>query len=172
MPLWEKTQNHMYSMNIGLIHFTTFNFDLFGPNPSLQPGMLEWLEADLKRANEMRDKWPWLVVINHRPLYCSNILGYHVDCIQNWQTYGAIDDLLYKYKVDLYISGHAHSYERYISYMKIKGIDMLIDLSQFIKLNSLIMITCLETKTSPTLEIQRQPFILSRLSLEMLKIIS
>ena len=149
----------MYSMNIGLIHFTTFNFDLFNDNPSLQAGMLEWLEADLKRANEMRDKWPWLVVINHRPVYCSNIPRYTVDCAKNWQIFGAVDDLLYKYKVDLYISGHAHSYERYTSYLKKKvSVDMLIELSQFIKLSFLIMITFLETTTSPTLEIQRQPF--------------
>ena len=112
MPLWEKTQNHMYSMNIGLVHFSTFNFDLFKDNKNLQAGMLKWLEADLKKANENRDKWPWVVVINHRPLYCSNVAQYSTDCVSNWKTFSAIDDLLYKYKVDLYINGHSHSYER------------------------------------------------------------
>jgi hypothetical protein len=111
MPLWESTKNHMYSMNIGLIHFTTFNFDLYIDNPSLRKGMLQWLEADLQRADQMRDKWPWLVMINHKPLYCSNTYRYPTDCTA-WQTMGAIDDLLFKYQVDLWINGHAHSYER------------------------------------------------------------
>ena len=111
MPLWEQTQNHMYSMNIGLIHIATFNLELYHDSPTLRGSMLQWLEADLQRANQTRDKWPWIVMINHSPIYCSNP-NYQDVCSQDWYNFGAIDDLLFKYKVDAWVNGHTHSYER------------------------------------------------------------
>jgi hypothetical protein len=31
-----------------------------------------WLEADLKRAAANRDMVPWLILVGHRPMYCTD----------------------------------------------------------------------------------------------------
>lgn len=110
MPIWEQTNNHYYSYNTGLIHWVTFDFDFYASNPSLVPAMLKWLEEDLKTANENRDQWPWIVFMNHRPLYCSNTQK--EDCTDNANLYSQVETLLYENSVDLTLSGHIHSYER------------------------------------------------------------
>ena len=116
MPLWEKTHNHYYSINIGLVHIATFDFDFFTSNPHLQSTMLHWLENDLKRANKVRNKWPWIILINHKPLHCSDLVNYGPECRIYWTEYREVDHLINKYKVDLFISGHKHSYERLIEF--------------------------------------------------------
>jgi hypothetical protein len=62
-----------------------------------------WLENDLKKANESRSERPWIIVAGHHPMYC--ISGY------NQNMADAIEDLLYKYEVDLMLTGHVHDYE-------------------------------------------------------------
>jgi predicted MPP superfamily phosphohydrolase len=109
-PLWEETNNHYYSYNTGLIHWIAFDFDFYSMNPELVPSMLKWLAEDLKIANENRDRWPWIIFLNHRPLYCSNLLD--ADCNDNSNKFSQVETLLYENSVDLYLSGHVHSYER------------------------------------------------------------
>jgi hypothetical protein len=65
---------------------------------------LRWLEADLVKANSERHIRPWIIFGGHRPLYewIYGPLGPADPLVK------AVEDLLYKYKVDLYISGHKH----------------------------------------------------------------
>ncbi len=84
------------------------------PEPSTFGDQLAWLENDLKIANSMRDIYPWILVAGHRPIY-SSVHGEsedgkpikHAKKIQE-----AMEHLFHKYKVDLFICGHVHSYER------------------------------------------------------------
>ena len=110
MPLFSETQNHYYSYNIGNMHFATINLDLVILYPELMQYMADWLANDLEQANLNRNERPWIIVYTHRPLYCSK--PGNDDCDNNAARYKVIEDIINKYKVDLYVSGHVHAYER------------------------------------------------------------
>jgi len=100
--------NFWYSIDYGNVHFTFMSTE-----HDYQPGSIQynWLVNDLERANQNRNKIPWLILNGHRPMYNS-------DCAE-WNSHkpGAgfqktIEPLMLKYKIDLYLSGHMHMYER------------------------------------------------------------
>eukprot|EP01059_Diplonema_ambulator_P017833 TRINITY_DN29932_c0_g1_i1.p1 TRINITY_DN29932_c0_g1~~TRINITY_DN29932_c0_g1_i1.p1 ORF type:complete len:459 (+),score=168.54 TRINITY_DN29932_c0_g1_i1:46-1422(+) len=110
--------NMWYSWNYGNIHFVSINTETDFPNAPEEthgdsgifpaggfgrPGeYMAWLEADLKAAHEARTSGApnarkWIVAGGHRPC-CGEIPG--------------VQELFDKYEVDLYLSGHAHTYAR------------------------------------------------------------
>jgi len=111
------TSNMWYSFNYGLAHFVIIDSEtdyIDAPEgkrgPVLPSGgfgktgeQLEWLEADLIKANEERAHRPWIFVGGHRPVYSDTT---HASLIH------AFEDLFKKYNVDIYFSGHEHSYTR------------------------------------------------------------
>ncbi|KAF6211415.1 hypothetical protein GE061_011927 [Apolygus lucorum] len=115
-------ENLYYSFNLGPAHFisidTEFYFYLeYGAMQILH--MYEWLENDLKEANlpENRSVRPWIITYGHRPMYCSNT---NHGCLKeeslvrkglDYRWFG-LEDLFYKYGVDVSMWGHEHSYER------------------------------------------------------------
>jgi len=109
MPLFAKTQNHYYSYNLGNMHFASINLDLVILNPELMTHMADWLAKDLAEANANRHERPWIILYTHRPLYCSKNKD---DCLENPTKFKQIEDIINQYKVDLYVSGHVHAYER------------------------------------------------------------
>jgi len=114
-----------YSIDIGPVHFIMFSsefyyFPQYGWTQIAE--QYRWLEQDLANANkaENRAKRPWIISMCHRPLYCSNNNDdEHCPNIDNiirvglplMRAYG-IEDLLYKYGVDVHFQAHEHSYER------------------------------------------------------------
>ncbi|KAF5699699.1 acid phosphatase [Fusarium mundagurra] len=64
-----------------------------------------WLKEDLKNVD--RCKTPWVIVMGHRPMYSS-----HDDAKYHLRLREAFEGLFLKNKVDLYIAGHVHWYER------------------------------------------------------------
>ncbi|KAF5633554.1 acid phosphatase [Fusarium sp. NRRL 25303] len=65
----------------------------------------QWLSEDLKNVD--RCKTPWVIVMGHRPMYSSHdASNYHLHLRE------AFEGLFLKNKVDLYIAGHVHWYER------------------------------------------------------------
>lgn len=62
---------------------------------------LLWLEQELSRSDA-----PWKIVFGHHPVYSSGVYGVNKAFIQT------LTPLFQKYRVQLYINGHDHSYER------------------------------------------------------------
>ncbi|KAI3378668.1 hypothetical protein SNEBB_005596 [Seison nebaliae] len=114
--------NLFHSYDVGPVHFVTFSTEFyffmeFGWTQIQE--QYEWLEADLKKAHENRDKVPWIITMGHRPMYCSdNTTG---DCtkvdsiirvgLPIIHAYG-LEDLFYNYGVDIELYAHEHNYER------------------------------------------------------------
>ncbi|KAI9275224.1 Metallo-dependent phosphatase-like protein [Helicostylum pulchrum] len=107
-----------YSINYKTLHLISFSTEVFfyGSEDQIKTS-LNWLEQDLIKATRNRSLRPWIIVIGHRPLYCS-ILS-NVDCNENAERlrFGfdgklGLETLLTKYNVDLYLCGHKHNYER------------------------------------------------------------
>ncbi len=73
---------------------------------------LPWLEEELSRSDA-----PWKVVFGHHPVYSSGLYGTNDAFVKT------LTPLFQKYRVQLYINGHDHSYERT---QAIKGTTYLI----------------------------------------------
>lgn len=110
-----------YSINYKSLHFISFDTEVFfeGSDDQIATS-LNWLEQDLIKASRSRSERPWIVVIGHRPLYCS--IMSNLDCTEyaerlrfGYNHTGGLETLLTKYHVDLYLCGHKHNYERTFS---------------------------------------------------------
>ncbi|KAI8387982.1 Metallo-dependent phosphatase-like protein [Radiomyces spectabilis] len=115
-----------YSIDYKALHLISINTEvLFDGTSEEKQTALNWLEADLTKANQNRRLRSWIVVMGHRPLYCTP--QEHTDCSQkaeflrhgpfidpqlNTSHFGGLEDLFLKHKVDLYLCGHRHNYER------------------------------------------------------------
>lgn len=106
--------NMHYSFNYKNIHFIAIDSETGYPNAPLEhkyvlpcggfPNQLKWLENDLIIANKNRKEQPWIFVYGHRPIYQGNNTEVNLQI--------AMEELFYKYNVDIYFIGHVHSYER------------------------------------------------------------
>jgi len=110
--------NMFFSFNYGGIHFVAFDTETdFPGSPESKEGgfghPVEWLKQDLAAVD--RTKTPWIVMYGHRPIYSTsygfaNKTGYPQGSPEKLQK--AIEDIMYDNKVDLYMCGHVHTYER------------------------------------------------------------
>lgn len=99
--------NSFYSFDSGLTHIIYINPYTRSDSSSSQ---YKWLEADLIKANKIRNLIPWIVIVTHCPWYNSNRA--HQNETQTLQMMKSFEPLVYKHKVNLIISGHVHAYER------------------------------------------------------------
>jgi hypothetical protein len=69
-----STGNQYYSFDIGPVHVVAYNGEAFFWPEHFDVDYIErmynWLEEDLRKANENRAAVPWIVVHAHRPMYC------------------------------------------------------------------------------------------------------
>ena len=107
------TENFYYTFTSGYARFVVFTTEFwFQEYSTLIDPQLAWLSETLTRTPEDIASYPWLIVMSHRPLYCIQKPG-DPDCGEGAYTLqAAFEDLLYESKVDLYINGHVHSYQR------------------------------------------------------------
>ncbi|XP_036339036.1 acid phosphatase type 7 isoform X1 [Rhagoletis pomonella] len=114
-----------YSFDLGPIHFVSFSTEVYyflDYGLKLLTKQFEWLENDLREANkpENRAQRPWVITYGHRPMYCSDNKEY--DCNDKLETFirqglplgklFGLEDLFYKYFVDVEIFAHEHFYTR------------------------------------------------------------
>ncbi|XP_015910292.2 acid phosphatase type 7 [Parasteatoda tepidariorum] len=111
-----EINNHFYSFDIGPAHIIAFSTEFYfytNYGKGQIARQYEWLENELKKANlpENRNNHPWVITMGHRPMYCSSTDG--DDCTKRESVIRrALEDLFYKYGVDLEIWAHEHNYER------------------------------------------------------------
>mmetsp|Transcript_1188 Transcript_1188/g.2355 ORF Transcript_1188/g.2355 Transcript_1188/m.2355 type:complete len:575 (-) Transcript_1188:542-2266(-) len=117
----DSSNNMWYSFNYGLAHFVGLNTETDFPGAAEETRgdsgfipaggfgrkgeFLEWLEADLAKADAERHLRPWVIVGGHRPLYEWIYL-------EDDPLVKAVEDLFMKYHVDMYLCGHKHTYFR------------------------------------------------------------
>ncbi|KAI9310821.1 Metallo-dependent phosphatase-like protein [Dichotomocladium elegans] len=113
-----------YSFDYKALHFVAFSSEVFFDDGSAEQiqTALNWLDQDLTRANENRFERPWIIVMAHRPMYCSPSLATE-DCdekaeimrlgpVLDGKRTGGLEALFLKHRVDIYLCGHRHNYER------------------------------------------------------------
>eukprot|EP00455_Lapot_gusevi_P054811 TRINITY_DN8855_c0_g1_i1.p1 TRINITY_DN8855_c0_g1~~TRINITY_DN8855_c0_g1_i1.p1 ORF type:complete len:455 (-),score=98.37 TRINITY_DN8855_c0_g1_i1:158-1522(-) len=112
------------SFDVQHVHFAMVDTDawIYSPVYPLAPPQLEWLRQDLSQVN--RSVTPWLVVIGHRAMYCTEntdpecnaeaaaIRNGVTDLKSGQQLFGGLEPLLLEFGVDLYFAGHTHHYMR------------------------------------------------------------
>ncbi|XP_026288877.1 acid phosphatase type 7 [Frankliniella occidentalis] len=119
-----ESEGLWYSFDMGPVHFVALSTEVYY---NFNYGMKQlvkqyyWLEEDLKKASEPenRKKHPWIITYGHRPMYCSN---YDFDDCRQHSTFVrsgipvlkwfGLEEMFYRYGVDLSIWAHEHSYER------------------------------------------------------------
>ena len=106
-----------YSIDIGPVRFITINTEVFYTLKDQQEKQLSWLRDELQYINAERENHPWIIVLGHVPMYCSPSDAdgrEEVDCANERTSTvrSKLEDLFFEEGVDLYISGHRHSYER------------------------------------------------------------
>jgi hypothetical protein len=111
----EAPNNWFFSYDVGLVHFTVISTEIYFKKTLAEDGDLiarqeAWLKRDLEQANANRAQTPWLIVMGHRPMYCTSDAD---NCGKKAAFLRArLEDLFYEQGVDLYICGHQHNYER------------------------------------------------------------
>lgn len=117
--------NLFYSFDLGLVHFVIYCAEfLFYDYPESELTQKNWLIADLKAANENRNRVPWVVLVGHRPLYCG--INWRLPLVERFRFQSNFDcsfrasivrdymeDIVYEAGVDVVISSHVHNYERF-----------------------------------------------------------
>ncbi|KAK2173036.1 hypothetical protein NP493_909g00016 [Ridgeia piscesae] len=114
-----------FSFNLGPAHVVSFSSEYYyytNYGWKQIANQYKWVENDLKEANkpENRAKRPWIISMCHRPMYCSNSNDpEHCTNKENTIRVGlpdihayGMEELLYRYGVDLHFTAHEHSYER------------------------------------------------------------
>jgi hypothetical protein len=97
--------NFYYSYDWGPIHFISMCSECNYTEGSHQHN---WLIADMTKANQQRDKTPWVVLLSHRTMYSSE----KHDQGHGGKLQQIIEPIMKKHKVDFGIYGHVHMYER------------------------------------------------------------
>ncbi|EDV27083.1 uncharacterized protein TRIADDRAFT_54665 [Trichoplax adhaerens] len=94
--------NLWYSFDQDNIHFVAIDTEVYAyySDPVQIERQIEWLAKDLKKANENRDKTPWIIMLAHKAWWMDRT------------DFSKFSPLLHKYGVDLFICGHQHNYQR------------------------------------------------------------
>lgn len=107
---WHTPDNghglYWYSFDYGGVHVIQMSSEHNWCKGSPQ---YKWLEKDLARVD--RSKTPWVVLTAHRMMYTTQ-LGEDADLKVSIHFREELEGLMWKYKVNLMLVGHQHSYER------------------------------------------------------------
>ncbi|XP_060062934.1 acid phosphatase type 7-like [Ylistrum balloti] len=101
-----------YSINMGKTHFVCISTEVFFSDERNVERFMKWLQHDLTKANDNRSNFPWIVVMAHRPMYCS-VDDTREDCRKPDSVVRQnLESVYSQFGVDVVFSGHNHMYER------------------------------------------------------------
>jgi hypothetical protein len=108
-PVSNAPEPLYWSANVELVHIVGLDSESQFDTAYISDAQINWLRSDLAAVN--RSVTPWIVVMLHRPLYCTSS---HVEC----EVYGqllqkAVEALFVEYDVDFVIQAHRHNYESF-----------------------------------------------------------
>lgn len=114
-----------YSFNLGPVHFLAFSTEVYFFTHKYgyesYCNQFDWLQHELIESDkpENRLKRPWIITYGHRPMYCSNKNDHSCTRLENEVRVGLPDDdlmgleeLFFRYGVDVQMWSHENSYER------------------------------------------------------------
>ena len=83
-----NAESMFYTLDIGPVHFVIVSTEWYyflNYGKKMVAKQYEWLVADLEAADreENRSKRPWVVLMGHRPMYCSGMNGFLCHFIAN-----------------------------------------------------------------------------------------
>ncbi len=99
--------NMYYSLDDGLTHFIFWDSEAFWAQPlDSQTSMINWLKADLAKANANRAAVPWIISLSHKTWWMDSTIQCPggAGCVI-WQ-------MLAEGGTDLSFAGHIHYYAR------------------------------------------------------------
>ncbi|ETO06202.1 hypothetical protein RFI_31194 [Reticulomyxa filosa] len=96
-----------YSFDFQSVHFVMLSSE---HNLSQGSEAYQWLKQDLQMADAQRDRFPWIIVNLHRPLYVSESYPSDLQVAEHLKL--ELETLLYEFGVDVVFSGHFHAYQR------------------------------------------------------------
>ena len=108
--------NMYYSFDYSNVHFVSISTETDYPGAPYNPifgDQVAWLVKDLQKARN-NPNINWIIVTGHRPLY-SSYNGYSSDgkpTGQSQKIQKTFEQIFKYFHVDIYFSGHVHSYER------------------------------------------------------------
>jgi hypothetical protein len=121
-----------WRFDYSFVHIEIINTEVYyDGNVTALSDAYGWLENGLMAANASRSIRPWVVVMGHRPLYCSDYVdedGSYGNCSRDTEVMRlgvdvgggvrkySLEELLKKWSADLYICGHKHDYERTMTF--------------------------------------------------------
>ena len=94
-----------YSFDYGTVHFVIISTE---HNFTAGSKQYKWIENDLATVD--RSVTPWIILVGHRPMYCS--IDFQSDYQVSLHIQKALEELFHKFQVNLGLYGHYHSYER------------------------------------------------------------
>lgn len=117
--------SNLYTWTIGPIRFVCLSTEVYilleGGSPMLADLQFRWLVNVLRMANTPAERAlrPWLIVLQHRPIYCSDHSPGDCPNGSTWLRTGSqspkfpgLKSIYSAFKVDLVFAGHEHQYER------------------------------------------------------------
>ncbi|KAL4510756.1 hypothetical protein ABPG72_004910 [Tetrahymena utriculariae] len=116
-PSYQYTQSDYYTLSFGnliMIGLNTNRFAFDSKNKFIgmeQPffnQMLDWLNKTLNWASQ---NYQWIVVYSHQNIHCFEDYP-KSSCYGRQDIVAPLENLLVQYRVDIYICGHIHAYER------------------------------------------------------------
>jgi hypothetical protein len=104
-PAYPNNAERFYSFDFGPVHFVGLDTEAAFVSPARRQEQLAWLTNDLANAQSQ----PWRIVFFHRPPYSSG--AEHGSDLAIRQAFGPLFE---RYRVQVVLNGHEHSFERTI----------------------------------------------------------